>query len=188
LAPYFEAMNHRTITIFVASFVFLGGTLRPAGADQTAGAGQKGSVTPSPVPRAQVTTAGRTTNAVVAGQTQDAAGGPLPFARVRVRNLDTGAIVQQSTSNHIGEFSFVVPGGPTYVVEMTDKQTGQVLAIGPAVTVRTGEAVGVIVKLPAKPPTLAGFFGNTAAAILSAASAAGVTAVTAAGNPITPEQ
>ena len=183
-------MNHRTLTVLVLSSALLVGTLRPAGAGQTAGAGQKGSVTRSSVLRAQVTTAdgtGRTTNAVVAGQTLDAAGGPLPFARVRVRNLDTGAIVQQSTSSHIGEFSFVVAGGPTYVVELIDKQTGQVLAVGPAVTVKAGEAVGVVVKLPAQLPTLAGFFGNTAAAILSAASAAGITAVTA-GNPITPEQ
>jgi hypothetical protein len=135
-----------------------------------------------------VTTNARSTNAVVAGQTLDSVGAPLPFATVRVRNLDTGAIVQQSTSSHLGEFSFVVPGGSTYIVELIDKKTGQVLAVGPAVSVEAGEAVGVIVKLPAKLPTLAGFFGNTAAAILSAAAAAGITAVTASGDPVTPEQ
>jgi hypothetical protein len=112
----------------------------------------------------------------------------MPFVPVRVRNLDTGVIVNRATSNHLGEFSFVVPGGATYVVEATDGKTGQVLAVGPAVSVRTSEAAGVIVRLPAKLPTAAGFFGNAAAAVLSAAAAAGITAVTSTGSPVTPER
>lgn len=179
--PAFDAMTARTLTILMVLSTFVAGTLRPAGADQ------KAPVIRTPGLRAQVATVGGT-NAIVAGQTQDSAGAPLQFARVRIRNLDTGAIVGQSTSSHLGEFSFLVPGDATYVVEMIDKKGGQVLAVSPAVTTKTGEAVGVIVKLPAKLPTMAGFFGNTAAAILSAASAAGITAVTATGNPVTPEQ
>lgn len=177
-----KTMNHRTLTTLVVLSTLLDGTLRPAVA------GQNAPVVRNPGLRAQVAAVDRSTNAVIAGQTVDAAGAPLPFVPVRVRNLDTGAIVSQSTSSHLGEFSFIVPGGATYVVEMIDKRTGQVLAVGPAVTTKAGEAVGVIVKLPAKLPTLAGFFGNTAATILSAAAAAGITAVTATGNPVTPEQ
>ena len=179
--PSFETMT-RTLTILVVLSTFLAGTLRPAGAGQTA------PVIRNPGVRAQVTAVGGSTNAVVAGQTLDSAGAPLPFVPVRIRNLDTAEIVGQSTSNHLAEFSFLVPGGPTYVVELIEKKGGQVLAVSPAVTTKAGEAVGVIVKLPAKLPTMAGFFGNTAAAILSAASAAGITAVTATGNPVTPEQ
>jgi hypothetical protein len=183
-----EAMNHRALTTLFVSSAILLGTLRPVGAVQATGPAQKGSATRTPLIRAQVTSNRGNTNAVVAGQTLDSTGAPLPFASIRIRNLDTGAIVQRSTSSYLGEFSFVVPGGSTYVVELVDKRTGQVLAVGPAVTVNAGEAVGVIVKLPAKLPTLAGFFGNAAGAILSAAAAAGITAVTATGDPVTPEQ
>ena len=181
-------MNHRTLPILVVSSAILLGALRPVDAVQATGPAQKGPGTQTPLGRAHMTRTGRSTNAVVAVQTQDSTGAPLPFASIRIRNLDTGAIVQRSTSSYLGEFSFVVPGGSTYVVELFDKRTGQVLAVGPAVTVNAGEAVGVIVKLPARLPTLAGFFGNAAGAILSAAAAAGITAVTATGDPVTPEQ
>jgi hypothetical protein len=158
-------MKHRRFPVLILLPTLLMGSLVPARAAQKASGH----------------------NAVVAGQTLDARGAPLPFVPIRIRNLDNGMVVSHSTSTHLAEFSFLVPAEATYIVEAFERQTGQVLAVGPAVSVKAGEAVGIIVQLPAKRQTFAGFFGNTAAAILSAAAAAGITAVTT-GNPVTPEQ
>ena len=175
-------MNHRRFTLLILLPTLLTGSAVPTRAGQNI-PGSRG-----PVQRTQTIRVEGSTNAVVAGQTLDAFGAPLPFVPVRIRNLDTGVVIDQSTSNHLAEFSFLVPGEATFIVEAIEKKTSRVLAVGPAVSVKAGEAVGVIVQLPAKRQTLAGFFGNTAAAILSAAAAAGITAVTSTGNPVTPEQ
>ena len=174
-------MNQRMLTISVLLPSLLVGALVPGFA------GQKKSTQKS-IPHTQATSVAGATNSIVAGQTVDATGAPSSFIPVRFRNLNDGLVVGQSTSSHLAEFSFVVPGGAIYIVEAFDSKTGRVLAVGPVVSVEACEAVGVIVQLPGKSQTFAGFFGNTAAAILSAAAAAGITAVTSTGNPVTPEQ
>jgi len=132
-------------------------------------------------------TAGRRAGSVVAGQATDANGGPLAFANVRLRNLDSGAIVSQTNADHIGEFTFLVASRGNYMAELFDEH-GDVLAIGDPLIVEAGQTVGTLLVLPSRIPSLAGLFGNSAAAIVSAAAGAGITAVSATGAPLSPEQ
>lgn len=174
-------MNRRRLTILAALTVAFAGTLQPPLA------GQKVAAPATPSVRNTAKVSGNT-NSVVVGHVLDALRAPVSFASVRLRNLDTAVLVDRTTSNHVGEFSFLVPGGPTYIAELIDKNSGRVLAVSQAVTVEAGETAAVIIQLPAQLPTLAGFFSNTAAAILSAAASAGIVAVEAPGQPVTPEK
>ena len=131
--------------------------------------------------------AGRTTASVIAGQATDANGGPLAFAHVRLRDLDSGAVVSQTNADHIGEFTFLVGSRGNYMAELFDDR-GDVLAVGDPLIVEAGQTVGTLIILPSRIPSLAALFGNSAAAIVSAAAGAGITAVSATGAPLSPEQ
>jgi len=124
---------------------------------------------------------------VIVGQVLNSDHTPLAFARVRLRNLDTGGIVGKTSADHLGEFEFVVPTRGNYVAELFD-ETGRVLAAGEALTVEIGQTVGTLIVLPARGPSLAALFGNSAAAIVSAAAGAGIAAVSATGQPLSPEK
>lgn len=130
--------------------------------------------------------AGQNTS-VIAGQATDANGGPLAFAHIRLRNLDNGAIVSQTNTDYIGEFTFVVVNLGNYMAELVDDH-GDVLAVSDPLTVEAGQTVGTLIVLPSRTPSLAALFGNSAAAIMSAAAGAGITAVSATGAPLSPEQ
>jgi hypothetical protein len=127
-----------------------------------------------------------TTRSAITGQTLTGSRAPVPNAHVRLRDLNTGLIVGQTSTNHSGEFTFMLRGGGTFVPEVLE-DTGDVLAVGDIVIVDPGYAVGALILLPARVPTFAGLFGSTAASIVQAAASAGISAVTA-GDPLTPEE
>ena len=124
---------------------------------------------------------------VITGQTLNADRSPLASARVRLRNLDKGTIDAVTTSDHLGEFSFVVTESGTYLAEMFDDE-GNVVVVGEVMVIQAGQAIGTILILPSRALTLAGLFGNSAAAIASAAAGAGLTAFAATGTPASPER
>ena len=175
--------NRRSLNVLVfLSAVLVAGVRGPLSAGQQTPA----SLTRPTVARAAGTATGGSTIAVITGHALNGDRAPLPFARVRLRNLDNGAIVAKTSADHVGEFSFLVPSGGTYIAELVD-ESDDILAAGDVLTVVAGQTVGTLIMLPAKPPSLAGLFGNSAAAIVSAAAGAGITAVTT-GQPLSPEK
>jgi hypothetical protein len=119
---------------------------------------------------------------MIAGMVIDHNAVPLPAARVRLRNLETKRIEEATTTNHAGEFTFVVLPDTPYVVELAD-QTGRILAVGDVVTAQAGEIAGGLVQMPARLPALGGIFGDTAGSVISAVSSAGLTS-----PPLSPEK
>jgi len=174
-------MNSRPITVLVISIAAsLAATLELRAAQRILPAS-------GPLVRSGITTiATGNTLSVITGQVMDAARVPLPFARVRLLNLDSGAFISQTSTDHIGGFSFVLVSRGNYVAELVDR-AGVVLAVGDPLTVEAGQTVGTIIVLPSRAPSFAGLFGNSAAAIVSAAAGAGITAVSA-GQPLSPER
>ena len=124
---------------------------------------------------------------VIQGTALSANRGPLPNARVQLRNIGSGRVEDITTTNHIGEFSFIADPDNAYIVELADDAT-RVLAASEMVAARAGETVGVLVVLPARIPAVAGLFRSTAAAIVSAAAGTGITAVTTTSPPASPER
>jgi hypothetical protein len=112
---------------------------------------------------------------------------PVPYARVRLRNLANGQVEQMATADYAGDFSFLANPGTSYIVEVVD-DAGRVLAAGNMLAAEVGQTAGTLVVLPTRVAALAGLFGNTAAAVVSAAAATGVTAVAATTPPQSPEQ
>ena len=176
-------MSHRSLTILlVLIVVIVAGVLEPLTAGQ-----RVASVASSPVRRSSANAAGATTS-VITGQVLRAdSRTPVVFARVRLRNLDNGAIIEKTSADHLGEFSFLVVSRGNYVAELLDN-VDRVLAAGEALTLEAGQSVGTLILLPAQAPSLAGLFGNSAAAIVSAAAGMGITAVAATGQPLSPEK
>lgn len=111
---------------------------------------------------------------------------PLPGARVRVRDVETGRAGSPVRANERGEFRFdrVRPG--VYVVELlSDRDT--VLALSELTGVGAGDTAITFVRLTARASWFDGFFGNAAAAAISAASGLGITAVGSNGLPASPQ-
>ena len=175
-------MSHRVLRgVVVLMAVFVAGALEPVRA------GQRVPSLVTSTARRSVATAARSNMGVIAGQVLNADRTPLAFARVRLRNLDSGAIIDKTAADHLGEFSFLVPSRGNYVAELFDA-ADRVLAVGEAVTVEAGQTVGTLLLLSARTVSFGGLFGNSAAALVSAAAGAGITAVTATGQPLSPEQ
>jgi hypothetical protein len=107
---------------------------------------------------------------------------PYPRARIRLRNVETGRGVARTVSDGDGRFRFERAEPGTYVVELLSSED-KVLAIGDLFGVSAGGQATTLVRLNSKSPWVAGFFGNAAAAAISAASAIGVTAVGSNGSP-----
>lgn len=177
-------MSRRFLTVLVVPIVVIvAGVLEPLGAGQ-----RIPSAVGSTVRRSLSNAAASSTSGVVAGQVLNSdRRSPVAFARVRLRNLDSGAVMDKTSADHLGEFSFLVVSRGNYVAELFDN-TDRVVAAGEALTVEAGQTVGTLILLPAQLPSFAGLFGNSAAAIVSAAAGAGITAVTATGQPLSPEQ
>jgi hypothetical protein len=177
-------MTHRSLTILIALIaVIVVGMLEPLGAGQ----GQRIPPVGSPTVRRSSANAAGDSTSVIAGQVLNPDRSPLAFARVRLRNLDSSAVIEKTAADHLGEFSFLVVSRGNYVAELFD-DTDRVVAAGEALTVEPGQTVGTLILLPARLPSFAGLFGNSAGAIMSAAAGAGITAVTATGQPLSPEQ
>ena len=133
---------------------------------------------PQPSPAATTTTGlGVVIGTAWKGDTQ-----PYPQPRIRLRNIATGRTVARTISDAQGRFRFerVEPGA--YVVELVSGED-KVLAVGDLFGVPAGGQATTVVRLSSKTPWVAGFFGNAAAAAISAASAIGVTAIGSSGTP-----
>lgn len=107
---------------------------------------------------------------------------PYPLARIRLRDVETGRPAARTIADGDGRFRFerVDPGA--YVVELLSLED-KVLAVGDLFGVLAGGQATTVVRLGAKAPWFAGFFGNAAAAAIAAASTLGVTAVGSNGSP-----
>jgi hypothetical protein len=111
---------------------------------------------------------------------------PLPHALIRLRDVRMGRNVGRTETNPEGRFRFdrVEPG--SYVVELLSPQE-KVLAVGDLFGVIAAEESTTLVRLSSKAPWFTGFFGNAAAAVISAASTLGVTAAGSNGRPVSPQ-
>ena len=111
---------------------------------------------------------------------------PLPAAKVRLRNLHTGRVDGSAVTTEIGQFTFTGLASGAYVIELVG-DSGSVMAVGQGFRIETGETVATFVRLPARQSWFAGAFSNAAAAVIAAASSAGVTAIGSPGPPVSPQ-
>lgn len=125
-------------------------------------------------------------SAVVRGMVWNADNSPVPDGRVRLRNLHTGRAEAATVTTERGQFTFdKIPSG-SYLTEVVD-HSGKVIAVGQSFRLETGETVATFVRLPARRSWFAGAFSNTAAAVIAAASNAGVTAIGSTAPPVSPQ-
>ena len=111
---------------------------------------------------------------------------PFPNSKVRLRNLQTGRADATATANEEGRFTFDNLEGGSYVIELVDGD-GKVIALGQTFRIEPGETVATFVRLGVQQRHLAGLFSNAAAAVISAASSAGVTAIGSQAPPASPQ-
>ena len=144
-----------------------------------------GPIGPSPTVTTAAPGAGK---AVISGTAVDAAQTPIPNATVRLRNLVTTEIDQTAVTGSAGQFTFGVRADVPYVVEVVDA-SGRILAVGDVVIPTSGDAVAALVAIPAKLPTFAGMFTDTAGTVMSAAVGLGLTTIQAGVMPfLSPER
>lgn len=124
--------------------------------------------------------------AAVRGVVWNADSTPLPNAHVRLRNLQTGRIDATATTTEVGQFAFDRIESGAYLTELVD-DNGRVLAVGQSFRVEPGETIATFVRLASRQPWYSGIFVNTAAAVISAASSAGVTAIGSQAPPVSPQ-
>jgi hypothetical protein len=126
------------------------------------------------------------TTGTIVGMAWKADNTPLPGPRVRLRDVATGRGIATTTGDGKGEFRFdrIEPGA--YAVELLSDRD-RVLAIGELFGLRPNETVATVVRLSARASWFDGFFGNTAAAAIAAASSLGITAVGSSGVPASPQ-
>jgi hypothetical protein len=132
---------------------------------------------PSAVPTAMTSGLGVVIGTAWRGDTQ-----PYPQPRIRLRNVATGRTVARTIGDAQGRFQFERVEPNAYVVELVSGDE-KVLAVSDLFGVPSGGQVSTVVRLSSKAPWAAGFFGNAAAAAISAASAIGVTAIGSSGTP-----
>jgi hypothetical protein len=147
------------------------------------------AVTANPVATAQAPTSPQPsaaptamTSGVVIGTAWRGDTQPYPQPRIRLRNVATGRTVARTIGDAQGRFQFERVEPNAYVVELVSGDD-KVLAVSDLFGVPSGGQVSTVVRLSSKAPWAAGFFGNAAAAAISAASAIGVTAIGSSGTP-----
>jgi len=145
------------------------------------------SKTVRPAVKAGSLRAGREARSLINGVAMDSDRHPLKQVRVDLRNLEINEVEQTSTSNERGEFSFAVRPDVPYVVELTD-QTGRVVAVSDIVRTNAGEVAASTISMPSRLPALAGLFGETASAVISAATGAGLTVVNPDQQKVSPRE
>jgi hypothetical protein len=111
---------------------------------------------------------------------------PVPNARVRLRDLQDGRLAAETVTTVRGEFVFDKVHRASYITEVVDER-GKVIAVGQSFTVDSGATVATFVRLPARRSWMASAFTNTAAAVIAAASSAGVTAIGSKAPPVSPQ-
>lgn len=124
--------------------------------------------------------------AVVRGVVWKADNSPFPGPKVRLRNLHSGRVEATAVGTEVGQFSFNQIESGTYMVELVD-DNGKVVAVGQTFRIESGDTIATFVRLPAPQSWYAGVFGNTAAAVLAAASSAGLTAIGTQAPPASPQ-
>jgi hypothetical protein len=118
--------------------------------------------------------AGQAESASLSGTATDAADHALSNTGVQLRDVSNGQIVGHTTTNAMGQFSFLnLPAG-NYLAEVVST-SGQILATSAAVVVSAGwDITGVNVTTPATAKTGGHFLTPHSTIILGAAAAAGV--------------
>ena len=126
---------------------------------------------------------------VISGTVVDVNGQPVPNATVNLRSLQLNKVEQSVTAGRTGQYTFVVQPDLPYVIEIAD-QTGRVIAVSDVLIPQTGEVAAALVKIPARLPTIAGVFGETAGSIISATAGTGITAIQSSipDPPLSPER
>jgi hypothetical protein len=122
----------------------------------------------------------------VTGVVWNADNSPYPNGKVRLRTLHTGRVEAAAVTTERGQFTFAQVPSDSYLTEVVN-DSGKVIAVGQSFRVGSGETVATFVRLPAPQSWLAGAFSNTAAAVIAAASSAGVTAVGSKAPPVSPQ-
>ena len=125
-------------------------------------------------------------SAVVRGMVWYGDNSPVPNGKVRLRNLHTGRVEGATATTERGQFTFERILSGSYLTEVVD-ESGKVIAVGQSFRLETGETVATFVRLPARQSWLTGAFSNTAAAVIAAASSAGVTAIGSTAPPVSPQ-
>jgi hypothetical protein len=122
----------------------------------------------------------------VSGVVWNADNSPYSNGKVRLRNVHSGRVEAAAVTTERGQFTFSqVPSG-SYLAEVID-DAAKVIAVGQSFRVEPGETAATFVRLPARKSWLAGAFSNTAAAVIAAASSAGVTAIGSQAPPVSPQ-
>ena len=173
-------MSHRARTGVAVSVLAVTAALAPAAAAQRASR----AVREQPVVQASATQA-RISGSVI---TRDEPPRPVKRATVRARDA-AGRIAGTTTTDDNGHFAFLLARAGTYYVELVD-DAGRVLAVEDvgegAISVSAGQNSTTILRVPGRLPAAA--VGTAARTILGAASAAGIGAFTASGQPASPER
>ena len=125
-------------------------------------------------------------SATVRGMVWHADNTPVPAGKVRLRNLHTGRVEGTAVTTERGQFTFEKIQRGSYLTEVVD-ESGKVIAVGQSFRLETGETAATFVRLPARQSWFAGAFSNTAAAVIAAASSAGVTAIGSTAPPVSPQ-
>ncbi|HUR32684.1 MAG TPA: carboxypeptidase-like regulatory domain-containing protein [Vicinamibacterales bacterium] len=123
---------------------------------------------------------------IVTGVVWNPDNSPYPNGRVRLRNLHTGRVEAAAVTTERGQFTFNEVASGSYLTEVVDA-AAKVIAVGQPFSVEAGETAATFVRLPARKSWLAGAFSNTAAAVIAAASSAGVTAIGSQAPPVSPQ-
>lgn len=115
---------------------------------------------------------------------------PRPVKRATVRARDAaGQIVATTTTDDSGHFAFLLERAGAYYVELVD-ENGRVLAVEDvgqgAINVAAGQNSTTILRMPGRLPGAG--VGTALRTILGAASAAGIGAFAASGQPASPER
>jgi hypothetical protein len=135
---------------------------------------------------AQASAASKSMRSIVSGVVWNADNSPYPNGKVRLRNVHSGRVEAAAVTTERGQFTFSqVPSG-SYLTEVID-DAAKVIAVGQPFRVEPGETAATFVRLPARKSWLAGAFSNTAAAVIAAASSAGVTAIGSQAPPVSPQ-
>lgn len=111
---------------------------------------------------------------------------PVPDAKVRLRDLQFGRLAAEAVTTDRGEFVFDKVHRASYITEVVGEGS-KVIAVGQSFTVDAGATVATFVRLPARRSWMASAFTNTAAAVIAAASSAGVTAIGSVAPPVSPQ-
>jgi len=131
-------------------------------------------------------------SASLSGTASDSTGRALSNTGVQLRNVSTGQLAGSTTTNGVGQFTFLSLPAGSYLAEVINA-AGQIVATSGAVDVSAGWAItDVGVTAPAAAPAA----GHTsilgmsprAALIVGAAAAAGVGVAVASGGTASPSQ